>query len=101
MSYRWDDSDARVVCRQLGYSGGGVAFTNSYYGEGSGPIWLDDVACHGDENQITYCGRNHFGHSNCRHSEDAGVKCGTTMCCIKYTTRLCSMTNYLSHVSHF
>ena len=39
----FDDTDARVVCRQLGYSMGS-ALANTAVPDGSGNIWLDDVS---------------------------------------------------------
>ena len=69
----WDNSDAIVVCRSLGYlSGKGV----DEYGGGSGPIWMDEVMCKGSENSLEDCPRNAWGDQDCGHSEDAGVICG-------------------------
>ncbi|PIK42345.1 hypothetical protein BSL78_20788 [Apostichopus japonicus] len=41
----WDIIDATVVCIQLGYPGAVRARSSAHYGEGSGRIWLDNVAC--------------------------------------------------------
>ncbi|XP_030832963.1 neurotrypsin [Strongylocentrotus purpuratus] len=73
---RWDDSDARVVCRQLGYSGDvGEARSGGTYGQGSDPIYLDEVGCSGYESRLEYCSHNVWGVEDCSHSEDAGVYC--------------------------
>ena len=47
------------------------------FGEGSGPILLDDVKCMGEEANLLSCPQlpSGVGH-NCRHSEDAAVRCG-------------------------
>ncbi|XP_061193441.1 scavenger receptor cysteine-rich type 1 protein M130-like [Saccostrea echinata] len=71
----WDDRDARVVCRSLGYSGDSTAHGNAYYQQGSGTIWFDNVDCQGTESSIFYCRHNFYGKHNCGHSEDAGVTC--------------------------
>ncbi|KAJ8022860.1 MAM and LDL-receptor class A domain-containing protein 2 [Holothuria leucospilota] len=71
----WHDIDAAVVCRQLGYSSNALALSNAAFGQGSGRIWLDDVACTGNENMLQECRSNGWGSNNCRHYEDAGVHC--------------------------
>ena len=43
----WDISDARVVCRQLGYISATTAVSRAVNGEGV--IWMDQVSCHGNE----------------------------------------------------
>ncbi|PIK44174.1 putative deleted in malignant brain tumors 1 protein [Apostichopus japonicus] len=73
----WDDHDASVVCRQLGYGDVGTANGRASFGSGVGPIWLDNIACNGSENNIENCTSNQWGQHNCGHSEDAGVICGT------------------------
>ncbi|XP_032868883.1 neurotrypsin-like [Amblyraja radiata] len=71
----WTDNDARVVCRQLGYSGPSKARTMAYFGEGRGPIHLDNVKCTGQEPSLDECVTPGYGIHNCWHSEDAGVIC--------------------------
>ncbi|XP_063969890.1 scavenger receptor cysteine-rich type 1 protein M130-like isoform X4 [Lytechinus pictus] len=80
----WDLADADVVCRQFGYAEGAVAACTMMscgfprpndFGEGSGPIWLDNVRCVGTEERITDCPANPIGDQNCMHFEDAGVIC--------------------------
>ncbi|KAG7313958.1 hypothetical protein KOW79_022454 [Hemibagrus wyckioides] len=71
----WTDEDAEVVCRQLGYSGEAKARVMAYFGEGHGPIHVDNVKCTGSERSLTDCIKQPIGSHNCRHSEDAGVIC--------------------------
>ncbi|KAH1170203.1 neurotrypsin [Mauremys mutica] len=71
----WSDKDAAVVCRQLGYKGSARARTMAYFGEGKGPIHVDNVKCTGNERSLADCIKQDIGTHNCRHSEDAGVIC--------------------------
>ena len=73
----WDDDDASVVCRQLEFSSPerAVAVTRARFGEGPGPIFLDEVRCAGTESRLVDCPSNSIGHEDCSHSEDAGVIC--------------------------
>uniref|UniRef100_A0A3B4FI03 Soluble scavenger receptor cysteine-rich domain-containing protein SSC5D n=1 Tax=Pundamilia nyererei TaxID=303518 RepID=A0A3B4FI03_9CICH len=73
----WDINDAEVVCRQLVYGTALAAPKEAHFGEGSGPVWFDGVACFGNERSITQCQLGEFG-SSCRHHKDAGVICSGT-----------------------
>ena len=88
----WDDTDAGVVCRQLGFGSSGTAIGSAGFGRGSGSIWLDSVTCTGSESTLANCG--HLGirvTRNCSHSGDASVVCNRnfskTFC--KITTEHC------------
>ncbi|NXF41392.1 DMBT1 protein, partial [Nyctibius bracteatus] len=74
----WDLNDAAVVCRQLGCGTATAAPGRAHFGEGTGRIWLDDVACSGNEEILTLCRASSWGRSNCHHGEDAGVVCSGT-----------------------
>ena len=89
----WDDSDARVVCRQLGYSdnskfiskrkASGInlchivseAVRYSTYGRGVGPFHLDDLHCTGDEESLFRCPHNGLGIHDCGQYDDASALC--------------------------
>ena len=72
----WDDTDASVVCRQLGFGSSGTATVLASFGQGSGSILLDSMMCSGNETTLASCG--HLGVNvtrSCSHGEDAGVRC--------------------------
>ncbi|NXV73256.1 SRCRL protein, partial [Atlantisia rogersi] len=71
----WDLAEAGVVCRQLGCGQALSPKHGAYFGQGSGPIWLDDVNCTGAEAGVSQCRASPWGSSNCGHGEDAGVVC--------------------------
>ncbi len=73
--YLWARAqNARVVCRQLGFTGG-KAVSNALFGQGSGPIWLSHVRCSGNEKGLTLCAHKGWTRHECTHSQDAGVVC--------------------------
>ena len=45
----------------------------SYFGEGSGPIFMNSVGCNGTEEWLNDCGFT--SHNDCEHDEDASVIC--------------------------
>ena len=80
----WDDKDAQVICRMLGFSGGtalqGTSPSNSgspkhSFGPGTGEILLENIKCSGSEESIFDCDHSGIGVHNCDHREDAGVRC--------------------------
>ena len=70
----FDENAADVLCRQLGYSSG-LVMGRAYFGQSEGPIWLDDIRCHGNESTIFDCMTMCWGCHNCGHYEDVGVVC--------------------------
>ena len=72
----WYYRSTYVVCRQLGFGTSGSSYRGAYFGQGTGPIWLDNVVCTGSETTLASCG--HLGFKiirSCGHYEDMGVRC--------------------------
>ncbi|XP_049646406.1 deleted in malignant brain tumors 1 protein-like [Suncus etruscus] len=75
----WGLPAAHVVCRQLGCGEGLGALGSSHFGEGTGPILLDDVQCRGHETSLGRCRHLGLFIHNCGHHEDAGVVCSVPL----------------------
>ncbi|KAK3750207.1 hypothetical protein QZH41_010163 [Actinostola sp. cb2023] len=73
----FDMNDAKVACRQLGFS---KAVGYWRYGRGSGKVWLNWMACSGSETSLHSCTHDGWGNhgSTCdSHKYDVGVVFGT------------------------
>ncbi|KAK7910449.1 hypothetical protein WMY93_015133 [Mugilogobius chulae] len=85
----WDLQDAQVVCRQMGCGTAYSVTTWDTFGEGTGPIWMNSVACTGNETELTQCGHSGFGNNECSHEQDAGVICKGK---VRVQASLCGLT---------
>ncbi|VDI12508.1 Hypothetical predicted protein, partial [Mytilus galloprovincialis] len=68
----FDEKDATVACKQLGYNNGKFLDSN---GNGTGNTWLDDLECTGNEPTLGDCKNGGWGVENCDHTEDVRVEC--------------------------
>lgn len=61
-----------------------VAYHNSYFGDGDGPISYSRVSCGGWEKKLTDCSSKKYPSFSCSREHVAGVLCGdgklTTAC---------------------
>ncbi|NXA44300.1 WC11 protein, partial [Eudromia elegans] len=71
----WDMEDAEVACRQLGCGSALSALGEAAFGEGTGPIWLQQVECRGPEQSLWDCKVQCGSRGACQHKEDAAVNC--------------------------
>ena len=108
----WDDTDAGVVCRQLGFGSSGTAIGSADFGQGSGSIWLDSVTCTGNESTLATCGHLGVGiTTDCSHLKDVYITCAgkfskTYLCiyacnCSSYVytyIRICYLTGFSTRV---
>lgn len=70
---------------------GGIAYSGPHFGQGSGPIHLDNMHCTGFESSLIDCQHNGLGIiTYCNHAKDAGVRCSseTAKNCIHGDVRL-------------
>lgn len=84
----FDNNDAIVACRNLGYTGGTFLGNVASYRtpeSDSTLIYMDDMACTGSESQLVLCRYLGWGRHNCVHGEDVVIQC---------TGRLCVVTSY-------
>ncbi|XP_070705976.1 scavenger receptor cysteine-rich type 1 protein M130-like [Pempheris klunzingeri] len=96
----WDIRDAQVVCRSMDCGTVQTAKSGAFFGKGSGNIWLDDVACVGNETFLLHCPHPTLGENNCGHGEDAGVVCSATIRLINGTDQ-CSGRVEFYHNGHW
>ena len=60
---------------------GAFSIYNAEFGQGIGPILLDDVNCNGFEKSLLDC-QYVLHDSNCGHHQDVGVECFPGRCII-------------------
>ncbi|KAH0626624.1 hypothetical protein JD844_001708 [Phrynosoma platyrhinos] len=75
----WDLKEATVVCRYLDCGTPIYDPHEAHFGQGTGPIWMDDVECTGEEASLSACKSKLWGIHNCNHKEDAGVICSENL----------------------
>ena len=71
---RWSDTEARIVCKQLGFTSG-TKTSASYFGNVPDVFAMDEVNCGGSEATLQECDYRDHTQENCGTHEGAGVKC--------------------------
>ncbi|XP_078685512.1 uncharacterized protein LOC144918527 [Branchiostoma floridae x Branchiostoma belcheri] len=74
---QFDMKDADVICRMLGYPNATQVRNDAYFGQGTGPIYMADLRCDGNESSIFDCPYAGWTIHDCDHGQDAGVVCRT------------------------
>ena len=84
----FDLNDANVICRELGYPKAENAHPFAQFGVAERFIWLDDLACYGNESQLNDCPNTVWGTHDCFATEAASVTCsGMYVCTCVRTNR--------------
>ena len=65
----------QYVVRSFIISLDGQATYDAYFGQGTGAVALEQVACTGSETSLLSCQSNIIFQTDCSHSDDAGVIC--------------------------
>ncbi|KAL4219781.1 scavenger receptor [Mactra antiquata] len=69
----FDINDGQVICRMINGLTARQVYGGAYYGEGKGPIHIDEMSCSGNEPDINQC--SYIYNSSCTHKEDVSVVC--------------------------
>ncbi|XP_045183285.2 cell death abnormality protein 1-like [Mercenaria mercenaria] len=65
--------EANAICRMLGYPRAVTYYTGAHYGQGTGPIFVDDLSCEEDASHINNC--TYITYDDCDHGDDVSVFC--------------------------
>ncbi|XP_065434794.1 antigen WC1.1-like [Chrysemys picta bellii] len=84
-----------IVCKQLNCGDGGQIASDFEYGAGSGPTWLDHVACSEQHSSLWQCPSEPWNPKSCdNRAEETHISCTgnsetTCMCICKHTCMRC------------
>ena len=84
----WDKNDAQVVCRELGYKYTIRTILSDLAPMGPERMWLDDVHCNGNEQNLSSCSHSGWGNHDCRaFMFFVGVECSSAGNMLHQVTR--------------
>ena len=72
----FDELDARVACRQLGFADGEEGYADA--GSGGLPFWLKGLACDGTESRLANCPHRGLKEYSCGSFRIVGLECSRT-----------------------
>lgn len=85
---RWNLVSASVVCREMGFGSAKEALTGASMGKGLGPIHMNEVQCSGNERSLWSCRYKNITAEDCKHTEDASVRCNVPYMGYEKTVRI-------------
>ena len=60
----------------LGFEGKAIVHSEAAFNPGSGPIWIQNIVCQGNERGLEECRSPAWQPTfQCKHLEDVGVEC--------------------------
>ena len=75
----WGLEQGHVICRELCYRRALFTTLGGVFERQSGPIWIEEAQCHGNESSIFKCDLTYIRDMDevygCDHSHDGGVIC--------------------------
>ena len=69
------------------------------FGDGVSVIWLDDVVCEGDEEQVADCQHSGWGEHNCVPEENIAIRCTCKRLLLYISYNIFIKLRYLSGIS--
>ena len=54
---------------------GALRLRDNEFGQGTGPIWLSELQCRGDEPSVGHCQHLGWGTASCSHYQDVAITC--------------------------
>ncbi|RDD40666.1 Deleted in malignant brain tumors 1 protein, partial [Trichoplax sp. H2] len=78
--YGFNMKEARVACRQLGYTNASGYSCCGTYGYTSGPVWLSNVNCNGTETSLAQCTYIGWNNTGCSTYSNLAITCTVGSC---------------------